>query len=141
MRIAKWAVVIALGYAIGSVGTSFLESEVARVETRDGRGVALQTSVWILDEAGDVWIRASFPDAAWLARLRENPEVTLIRDGRRSQHHARIVRGVTRRIDAGMRAKYGRADEAFELLRDPRRAVVIRLDEFSGRHAWGGAHP
>ena len=141
MQFAKWALALLVVYLLASVGVTFATSEVATVETRDVRGGALQTSVWVVDLSGDVWIRASFPDAMWLSRLREDPNVTLIREGERSQRRALIVDGVQERIDQGMRAKYGRADEAFAYLRNPYESVVIRLDAVAEADRWSEAYP
>lgn len=141
MGIAKWALAIGIAYVFAGVGGSFLSGEVVELETRDPRGGALHTSLWIVDLSGDVWLRANNPDAVWLSRLRADPEVTLIRDGERSQRRALIVDGVEERIDHGLRAKYGRADEVLAYFRDPDDSVVIRLDEVPDADRWSEAYP
>jgi len=136
MGIAKWAAVLGLAYAVAGVGTSFLSAEVADLHTTDGRGGGLQTSVWVVDVAGDLWIRATDPEALWLARLHANPDVELVRDGHRVPCRALILDGVDERVDAAMREKYGRADELVAWVRDPGEFVAIRLDRVPAGDRW-----
>ncbi|MCR9097655.1 MAG: nitroreductase family deazaflavin-dependent oxidoreductase [bacterium] len=141
MLFAKWAVALGIVYVVAGVGTSFLSAETADLHTTDARGGGLQTSVWVVDVTGDLWIRATDPEALWYARLRANPDVQLVRDGRRVPCRALIVDGFDDQVDEAMREKYGRADELIAWVRDPSEFVAIRLDPVRAADRWSEHYP
>ena len=141
MVIVKWAAVLGLLYIAVGTGTPFLSAETLDLETSDPRGGALQTSLWVVDVGGDVFVRATDPEALWLGRLRSQPDVRVLRDGVRSPRRALIVEGVDEKVDHAMREKYGRADEALAWLRDPADFVVIRLDPVRDADRWAEHYP
>lgn len=141
MVIARWAVVLGLFYVVAGVGVDFLSGEVAELETGDPRGGALQTSVWVVDLSGEVWIRATNPDALWLARLRADPDVRLLRDGVRSPRRALILDDFDDQIALAMREKYGRADAVMTWMRDPGDYVSIRLEPLRESDRWSESYP
>ncbi len=141
MVIARWAVVLGLFYVVAGVGVDFLSGEVAELETGDPRGGALQTSVWVVDLSGEVWIRATNPDALWLARLRADPDVRLLRDGVRSPRRALILDDFDDQIALAMREKYGRADAVMAWMRDPGDYVSIRLEPLRESDRWSESYP
>ena len=61
------------------IGLSSLvdEGEIVSVTTRDTKGRTHVTQLWIADLDTGAYLRAGSPDAAWLARLRAEPDVTL----------------------------------------------------------------
>jgi len=101
--------------------------EVVTLETHDERGGKYETSVWVVDLYGDQWIRSGDPEATWLQRIREYPEVHLTRDGEREVYQAEIVDDFADRINGGMREKYGRADMLISTIHDDDEVVAIRL--------------
>lgn len=141
MVIAKWALALGLLYAAGGVTADFLSSEVVDLETSDPRGGALQTSVWVVDVGGEVWIRATEPEDLWFVRLQANPDVRLLRDGVRTSRRARIVDGFDDKVDDAMREKYGWADQVLAWLRDPADYVSIRLEPVSASDRWDEHYP
>ena len=140
MVLAKWAVVLGLVYVALGVGSSFVSAETVELETRDPRGGALQTAVWVVELNGDTWIRAVDPDAMWFNRLLAEPEVRVRRGDVRTAHRAQIVAGFEDRVDEAMRAKYGRADELLSWLNDPAGFVSIRLEPIEGG-GWAEHYP
>ena len=101
--------------------------EVVNLETHDERGGKYETSVWIVDLYGDQWIRAGDPEATWLQRIRDYPEVHVTRFGEREVYRAEIVEDFADRINDGMREKYGRADRLISTIHDDDAVVAIRL--------------
>lgn len=103
--------------------------EVVEVETQGERGARFETSVWIVEAYGDLWLRAGSPEADWLQRLRETPDVVLRRGGKATRHRAVVVTGSARRVNDLMRQKYGWADHVISTLHDPAKVVAVRLEE------------
>jgi hypothetical protein len=92
--------------------------------------------LFVVDDPPWVWIRAERPNRLWLASVRENPEVTVLRGDREIAYHAEVWNGEGEhnRIDELFRAKYGLFDRlsAWIWRRD---AVPVRLeprDPFAG---------
>lgn len=122
---------------VGAVAASIVvgarlidEGEVVQLTTVDARDADHITEVWIVDLPTGSYLRASSPDAAWLARLRERPLVTLLRDGRESRRRAVPDEDAEtrKRVNEAMRAKYGLADDFWGRLSDFSNAVPVRLD-------------
>ena len=101
--------------------------EVVELETHDVYGRTFHTSLWIVDLYGDTWLRATDPESVWVQRIRNDPAVFVIRNGVTVAYHAEIVDGFAKRINDGMREKYGRADQIIAPLRDEAVALAIRL--------------
>jgi len=101
--------------------------EVVEIETYDVRGRSYETSLWIVDLYGTVWLRAGNPDATWLQRLIKNPEVYVTRDGLRAAYRAEVVGDFGGRVNDGMREKYGSADRLISTIHDDEGVVAVRL--------------
>ena len=104
--------------------------EVVTVTTVAPNGVARDTPLWIVDVQGDLYLRASSPDAQWLAHLESEPDIWLDMRGVRQRARAEALRDepVTRRlVNDAMEEKYGLADRGVALLFDPSRSVPIRV--------------
>jgi len=106
------------------------EGEVATLVTFDAQDRPLVSRLWIVDVAGDAYVRAPNPGARWLRRLRSQPIVHLSRG-----NGIVSVRGVPQpdasvreRVNTAMVRKYGRLERALVWLRDPSRSVPVRLD-------------
>jgi hypothetical protein len=128
-RIIGLLFLLPFALAIAILAASEWGGEVVTLETYDPRGTMFSTSLWIVDLYGEEWLRASDPEASWVRRLRETPNVVLIRDGVRKGYLAVIVEDFSGRINDGMREKYGFADQLTGLLRDPEQVLAIRLEE------------
>lgn len=85
-------------------------------------------TLWVVDDGNYVWLRAGSPERVWLDYLRDDPMVDLERSGQ--EYHYRAVPhddpGTRAYVDGLFRAKYGVADEVFELFE--RHTVPIRLE-------------
>jgi hypothetical protein len=104
------------------------QTEVVRLRTFDGKGEPFETKMWAVDHDGDVFVRVANPRRHWYLRLRANPKVELLRNGRVMPLVAEPTDDAALRaaVDARFREKYGVVDGWYGLLlrRDP---VPIRL--------------
>lgn len=119
---------VAAGFAGAIVLASELGGEVVTVVTTDERGIDYETSLWVVDDAGQAWLRAGSTDSAWYQRLRQNPEIRMERDGEQHTYEAVPQPRKTARINALMARKYGVADRIVSLIRDDAASMAIRLD-------------
>ncbi|MCS5638161.1 MAG: hypothetical protein NZ990_16695 [Myxococcota bacterium] len=116
------------------VGASvFDEGEVVTLVTEaDGREHS--TQLWIVEFDGRQFLRANRPGAHWLARLRANPHVGLLRSesahGAAESYRALLVTDarLKDRVNAELARKYRFADRAWGRLVDRRKAQVIELE-------------
>jgi hypothetical protein len=131
VRALRWlgfalVVLAALGVATYVAGE---QTEVAVLRTVDDAGVASETKLWVVDLDGSPWVRVARPERSWFARLRNRPEVELVRHGVALPYRAIEIEdpAMRTRVDAAFRDKYGLVDWWYGLLlrRDPR---PIRLD-------------
>ena len=131
--------VIAIGAVVGLfalLGLSQLlaseSGEVLVLETLDAEGQPHETRIWVVDDAGAVWIRGG-ADAGWVQRLVETPEVRAERDGQRAPFRAVPDESPAARdrVNALMHEKYGFADRFIAVTlgdADREGALAIRLD-------------
>lgn len=131
MRAARWfgfalAALLALGVATWVAGE---QTEVAVLRTSDASGAVRETKLWVVDLDGTAWVRVARPERSWFQRLRERPDVELLRHGVALPYRAREIEDpeMRARVDAAFREKYGFVDWWYGVLlrRDPR---PIRLD-------------
>ena len=127
--VAGIAGALVLAYVALMVGASELAEEVVVLRTFDARGAAHETSLWIVeDDAHALWLRAGMPTSSWLERIRERPDVELVRGGTTALYTAVPVAAERERIHALMRERYGLADRIISALRDGSESVPVRLD-------------
>ena len=136
MRVKKLAVaagvLVGLFLLLGLAQFAASESgEVLVLETLDAAGQAHETRIWVVDDAGALWVRGG-PDAGWVGRLVANPDVRAERAGAQADYRAVPDRNdaARDRVNALMREKYGLADRFIALmLGDPDRedSLAIRL--------------
>jgi len=103
--------------------------ETVQLETLDERGASFFTTLWVVDLHGQPWIRSGDPEAAWLQRLKTNPQVFLTRGDQRMPYRAEVSDGDAHRINEAMREKYAEADQLVSLIHEPEAVVAIRLIE------------
>lgn len=105
------------------------EGEIVEITSWDGSGREHVTELWIVDLPSGSYLRAGSSGARWLARIRDDPEIVLERDGRRVPHRAlpQGDRDLAARVDRAMREKYGFADRIWGALSDRRGAVPVRV--------------
>ena len=113
------------------IGVSSLidEGEIVRVTTLDSKGRTHVTQLWIVDLDTGAYLRARSPDAAWLSRIRAEPEVTLQRRDAEAKFRAlgEDRAAIRAEVNLAMGEKYGFADRLWVRLSDPTRAVPLRL--------------
>lgn len=131
MRVGRWlvwtiAALLLVGIATYVAGE---QTEVAVLRTTDAQGVARETKLWVVDLDGTAWVRVARPERGWFQRLRERPEVELVRNGVALPYRAIEIEDpeMRARVDSAFREKYGLVDWWYGLLlrRDPR---PVRLD-------------
>ena len=105
------------------------EGEVVRLITHDEAGQPRDTELWIADLPNGSYIRAGSADVRWLARLRNDNEAMLERNGESVKVEITVANdpGTLEAVTRSMAEKYGMADRIFDLVRSPD-PVVIRLD-------------
>jgi hypothetical protein len=103
--------------------------EVVALRTIDGEGHPHDTKLWVVDHGGRPWVRSIRPTLRWLERIRANPQVELVRDGKTMACTASIVEteAARRAIDDAMAAKYGWVDHWYEML-VRHDTIPVRLD-------------
>jgi hypothetical protein len=125
LALAGIAVVLVLAWSALRVGAR----DVGVLRTFDVQGKDLYTTLWVVDDAGFVWIRATRPDRNWLSHLQQNPNVQLRRSGRQRTYHAMVFDKdeVRAHVDRRFREKYGLADRWREW-REGNDTIPIRLE-------------
>jgi hypothetical protein len=118
------------------------EGEVVNLSTVDARGAQFETQLWIIEQDGQLYLRAGRPAAHWLARLRAHPEVRIERGGTTHAYRAVPVDDPATReaVNRGMAEKYGQADRLIARIFDHSRSVPIRLEPLRPGEGSGSAH-
>ena len=109
---------LAPGLLLGIVAAGALtywtgeQTEVALLRTQAADGSLRETRLWVVDHTGHPWVRVANPRRGWFARLREHPQVEIVRGGRAQACEARVHEEPEARaaIDAAFRARYGLVD-------------------------------
>ncbi len=109
------------------LAASELGGEVVKIYTTDGEGMRHETPVWLVEDAGSLWLRAGQPGVAWLLRIQDNPDLELERAGTALPYRAVLVPGKRDRINQLMAEKYGWAESLISLIHDEGAIVPIRL--------------
>ncbi len=137
MRRRMRALLLAVGIGVGAVVVGSLsidEGEVVTLVTRNDAGADQDTALWIVSWNDALYLRASSPRAHWLARLREQPEVTLKR-GEATLLFTAIPKDdpqTRAAVNERMAEKYGLADRMWGWLGDRTQSVPILLEPNSG---------
>ena len=142
MRRAMLVIGVVTGLLV--IGALLLdEGEVVTLMT-EVDGTQYPTQVWIVEVDDRKFVRANRPDARWLARVRVNPDVDLLRSGSPhdvSEPYRALVVADARlkaRVNAAMARKYRLADRAWGRLANRERAEVIELQRGVDRAATTG---
>ncbi len=134
----RW--IVRLGIGLVGVGVAlaallFVASEYAGevviLHTLDAEGRLHATHLWIVEEEGDLWLRAGQAESGWYRRLQARPEVELERAGEPRRYRAVPMPDRTARINQRMAEQYGWVDRVIGLMRDPDGAVAVRLAPIS----------
>lgn len=124
---------LAIGLLIGGAlaGAMLIdEGEVVTLYTSGPDGDQYETQLWVIEEGGELYVRAHYRGAKWLERLLERPEVELRRGESYCSFRAGAVDDpeVRRAVNRAMAAKYGLADRLASIVWDPERSVPVHLD-------------
>lgn len=105
------------------------EGEIVEVKTIDVSGRDHITEVWIVDLPSGLYLRAGSPDAAWLERVRDDPEIVVTRGEQEGVYRAVVEdeQTIRAKVNAAMSAKYGFADRLWGRFAAHDTAVPIRL--------------
>jgi hypothetical protein len=118
--------------ALVVLGSAFAvdEGEVVTVLTSNPRGAEYETTLWVVEQGGALWLRSARPDSQWLARLRAKPDIVVLRGEERRAYHAVALddADARARVNAAMTAKYGAAARVLARFVDLDRSIPIRLD-------------
>jgi hypothetical protein len=129
--------ILAVGIAVAAVvftSMFFDEGEVVTLVTKNVDGADFDTQLWIVQLDGHLYIRAGSPHARWLARLRENPLVTLKRGAEKTPFKAipQDDPATLKAVNALMAEKYGYADRTLAYIVDRKHSVPILLEPRPG---------
>ena len=138
----KWvgiAIAVVLGVPVlflGVVyGASELGGEVVVLQRAAPDGSTDSVRIWIVDDDAGTWVEHGGPDAHWIARLAEDPTLTLERDGTAAVYQATPDPAAHARYHELRRAKYGWADAVVELATGAASecpGVPVRLEPAAG---------
>lgn len=130
MRIALLATGVLAALVVLLSAFALDEGEVVTLTTTNAAGARFETSVWVVEDGGSLWLRSGRPDAQWLARLRARPEISIARHEERAAYRAVPLDddGARSRVNAAMAEKYGAADRILARFVPLERSVPIRLD-------------
>lgn len=122
-----------IGLLIGGVIAGVVlidEGEVVTLQTRGPDGDRYETQLWVIEEEGELYLRAHYAGAKWLARIRHQPEVGLRRGDASDSFLAGPVDDpeLLRAVNRAMAAKYGLADRLASSLWNPEKSVPVHLD-------------
>ncbi len=108
--------------------------EVVVLTSRDDGGRAVETRLWIVDAAGQPWLRSGARERGWFQRVSKHPDITLSRDGQERGYRAVVVDvpEVRMHVDQLMREKYGLTDALIRFLEGDPESVPVRLQSLPG---------
>jgi hypothetical protein len=113
----------------GSIfAASELGGEVIKLRTFKENGLASETSLWIVEDHGSLYIRAGMPDSKWLARIEDADRVQVVRNGAEKDYRPVIITRLQDRVNRLMAEKYGWAEKLMGLTRSIEQTIPIRLD-------------
>jgi hypothetical protein len=133
MRNALLIIALLIGGVLAA-STLVDEGELVTLHTLGPDGDRYDTQLWVVDEGGELYVRAHYPGAKWLERVRAEPEVELSRGGASQKFLAGPVDDpeVRRAVNRAMAAKYGFADRVASAVWDPQKSIPVHLDRNNG---------
>jgi hypothetical protein len=115
----------------GTVAAGLLvdEGELVTLFTRSPDGDRYKTQLWVVEEGGELFVRAHFGGAKWLERVREQSQVELRRGEVMYSFSATPVYDpeVRRAVNRAMAEKYGLADRLASAVWDPEKSIPVHL--------------
>jgi hypothetical protein len=101
------------------------------VETSMADGPAHRATIWVVVDAGDVFVRSAYgPDSRWYREATSNPDVTLWVDRRPFKAHVTQVTDPDEiaRMSAGLERKYAGDPAVRQMNRPELLPLTLRLD-------------
>ena len=98
------------GYAAIHLAMIDVGKDVVILHKKTGDGATSMTRLWIVDAPGHSWLHHGWSDAAWIQHLKEEPIVTINRDGAEHRYLASLDPGSDPEVHRLLRDKYGLAD-------------------------------
>lgn len=104
--------------------------EVIVIRTLGSDGVPSETRIWIVEEAGAIWVEAATPERDFLRDIIQNDQIEIVRGGQVRAYTALVSSepGSHDFIRGLMKEKYGLADWWIGLFFETARSVAIRLE-------------
>lgn len=132
MRTAMLVIALVVGGLLAAV-LLIDEGEVVTLHTVGPDGDRYDTQLWVVEEGGELYLRAHYAGAKWLERIRSEPVVELERGDASQKFVAGPVEDpeVRRAVNRAMAAKYGLADRLASSLWNPKKSVPVHLDRNS----------
>jgi len=131
----KWVLAVVLGipllFGVTMMSASEFGGEVVKLHTLDEKGESHVTSLWVVEEGEDLWLRSGVPTSSWLVRIRANSEVELERAGVRAKYLAVPEPDKAAWLHERMRENYGFADQVISAMRPGGDSVAVRLNRLS----------
>ncbi|MEX2209035.1 MAG: nitroreductase/quinone reductase family protein [Myxococcota bacterium] len=131
-RTLHWlGIVLALLVVFAGVLYALAEwDEVVILHSRAESGELQATHLWVVDDAGALWLRSSGRERGWFVRAAARPEVELERAGAKRAYTATVVDTpeAAARVTQRMREKYGWIDALIEFVEGGWTPVAVRLD-------------
>jgi hypothetical protein len=109
------------------MGGSMIASESGEVVTVTTPDPPTETRLWIVDDAGQEWLRAGNPASGWLVAIQKNGAIEVERDGQTIAYTAMPDVESRERINELFAVKYGWADAYIGALFGRDDATPIRL--------------
>lgn len=110
------------------IGLEIIAAESGEVVVLRTPEPATETRLWIVDDAGQQWLRAGNPQSGWLLAIQQNPAVEVERNGEKRTYTAVPDAASRDRINPLFADKYGWADAYIGALFGRDDATPIRLD-------------
>lgn len=120
-----------LAYAVAHLALIELGREVLTLHKWTSEGTTRPTRLWVVDEGATAWLHHGDSESPWIARLEQDPVVTVERGGSTRTYHAVPDPGSHDRVHQLLRAKYGIADWWVRLITggvDSCPAVPVRIE-------------
>ncbi len=128
MRTLFMLVMLALlFYAGGLFAATHFGGEVVTLSTEDAAKRVYRTQVWLVESRSGPFLRANDPNANWVNRLMQNPDVDLERGGSLKRYRAYPTAEHRAQVNGLMMERYGWADWLVGLVFDRQNAVPIAL--------------
>ena len=99
-----------LAYSVAHLALIELGREVVTLHKWTPEGTARPTRLWIVDDGATAWLHHGSSASPWIARLEQDPIVTVERGGLARTYHAAADPESHDRVHQLLRDKYGVAD-------------------------------